>query len=77
MPADGGMSGTPYHTNFFIETKFTKKHSAQCTVIFKTEKPISKEDGFVVPSMQPLPIKEMMDVFKTMNEHPSINIKIT
>lgn len=57
--------------------EFTKKHSAQCTVIFKTEKPISKEDGFVVPSMQPLPMKEMMDVFKTMNEHPSINIKIT
>lgn len=60
-----------------IYKEFTSKHSAQCTVIFKTEKPISKEEGFVVPSMQPLPVKEMMDVFRTMNEHPSINIKIT
>lgn len=57
--------------------EFLKKHSVRCPVIFKTEKPISREEGFVVPSMQPLPIKEMMDVFNTMNQHPSINIKIT
>lgn len=57
--------------------EFLKKYSVQCPVIFKTEKPISKEEGFVVPSMQPLPIKEMMDVFTTMNQHPSINIKIS
>ena len=53
---------------------FCSQHNVKCPVILHTEEKISKESGFVKPFMQPLPINEMIDLFKVLNEHPSINI---
>lgn len=60
--------------DYEIYRDFMKRHSVKCPVILKTDRPISKEEGFVSPNMQPLPVKEMMEIFKVMQQHPSINI---
>lgn len=66
-----------FTSDYEIYTDFMKRHSVKCPIILKTDKPISKEEGFVTHNMQPLPVKEMMDIFKVMQHHPSININFT
>ena len=57
--------------------QFISKHNVKHPVILHTKEMVSKENGFVSPSMQPLPINEMMELFKVLNKHPSINITFT
>jgi hypothetical protein len=57
--------------------EFLDRHKVNCPVILEVEAKITKEDGFVCPSMHPLPIEKMMEIFRVMNNHPSINISFT
>lgn len=61
-------------SDFEYYKSFLTQHNVKCPVIFHVEKKISKDEGFVSPSMQPLPVNEMIELFKVLNKHPSINI---
>ncbi len=67
--AEDAFAGYEYYTSF------SKRHNVKSPTILVVEEKISKEKGFVNPSMQPLPVAQMIEMFKAMQNHPSINIK--
>ena len=53
---------------------FLQRHTVTRPVILSVEQRVTKEDGLVNPSMQPLPVEVMIEMFKVMQNHPSIKI---
>lgn len=53
---------------------FLRRHDVKRPVILEVDKPISKEEGFVNPSMHPLPVETMIRMFQALQNHPSVKI---
>ena len=70
-----------YICNEFISNykgfcEFKKKYGVKSPIILKTEEPITKETDLAGSKFQPLPLREMNEIIKVMQKHPSIKINI-
>lgn len=53
---------------------FLRRHQVKRPVILEVDEQISEETGFVNPSMHPLPVEIMVQMFQTLQNHPSVKI---
>lgn len=66
--ATQAFEGYEYYKSFLL------RHKVNRPVILTVDQRVTKEEGFINPAMQPLPVEMMIKMFKVMQNHPSINI---